>query len=161
MSTVKPIIVLVPGAWHTPEYFGPLISLLSLAGYPCIPISLPSAGAHPAHQSFSEDVAAIRKQITLLVEGGREVVIVMHSGGSVPTTEALRDLSKNEREEQGNKGGVTCLVYIGILLPKAGTSLFETFNSVMQSPDLDPDFVRETNQDYHVVAAVCPPNRTR
>jgi hypothetical protein len=32
--------------------------------------------------------------------------------------------------------------------------MFETFNAVMQSPDLDPEFPREENQDYHVIAAV-------
>ena len=154
MSTAKPIIVLVPGAWHTPENYGPLISLLSIAGYPSIPISLPSAGAHPGHPDFSQDVAHVRKSITSLVEAGKDIVVVMHSGGSVCSSEAVRDLSKKDREGEGKAGGVIRLVYIGILLPKAGTSLFETFNSVMQSPDLDPDFIRETSQDYHVMSDV-------
>jgi hypothetical protein len=77
MSAEKPIIVLIPGAWHTPEGFTPLLTLLSLAGYPCIPLSLPSAGAHPSHPDFSQDVAAIRSTITKLAEAGKEVVVVM------------------------------------------------------------------------------------
>lgn len=154
MSTTKPVIVFIPGAWHTPEGFTPLITLLSLAGYPCIPISLPSAGAHPSHPSFDEDVNSIRKTLTTLVEAGKYVVVVMHSGGSICGSESLSGLSKIECEQQGKEGGVVRLVYIGILLPEKGKSMFETFNAVMTSPELDPDFVREENQDYHVIAEV-------
>ena len=154
MSSSKPVIVLIPGAWHTPEGFTPLITLLSLANYPCIPMSLPSAGAHPGHPDFSQDVAAIHNTVTTLVEGGKEVVVVMHSGGSVPGSEALINLSKTERQKEGKKGGVIRVVYIGILLPKAGKTIYETFNEVIQSPDLDPEYVIDENQDFHVVAEV-------
>lgn len=154
MSTTKPVVVLIPGAFHTPEGFTPLITLLSLAGYPCIPINLPSAGAHPGHPSFDQDVTSIRNTITTLSEASKDVVVVMHSGGSVCGSESLKELSKAEREQEGKKGGVIRLVYIGILLPEKGTSMFETFNAVLTSPDLDPDFVTGENQDFHVIAEV-------
>jgi hypothetical protein len=78
----------------------------------------------------------------------------MHSGGSIPGSEALRSLSKSERQKEGKKGGVIRLVYIGILLPPVGMSMFENFYRVMQSPDLDPDFVRDESEDFHIVAEV-------
>lgn len=81
-------------------------------------------------------------------------MIFRHSGGSIPGSEALINLSKSHLSSQGKKGGVIRLTYIGILLPEKGKSMFETFSAVMQSPDLDPEFPRGENQDYHVIASV-------
>jgi hypothetical protein len=155
MSSSKPIIVFVPGAWHTPEGFTPLITLLSIANYSCIPITLPSINAHPGHPDFSQDVAAIRNTVTTLSDAGKDVVVVMHSNGSVPGSESLLHLSRSERQKEGKNGGVIRVVYIGILLPKAGKTMYETFTEAMQSPDLDPDYVKDENEDFHVVAQVC------
>jgi len=77
----------------------------------------------------------------------------MHSGGSVGGSEAVRGLSKKEREAEGKAGGVVRLVYIGILLPEAGKTMYETFSSVISSPDLDPEFVMPS-QEAHVMAEV-------
>jgi len=145
----KPTIVFIPGFWHTPEGFTPLSKLLQEAGYPTILFSLPSAGAHPGHPDFSQDVSAIRSTILSLADAGKDVVLFTHSGGGVCGSEAARGLSKKER---GGNGGVVKLVYIGILLPKAGKSLFETFGETVQSPDLDPGFVVDTDLSYHVIA---------
>jgi hypothetical protein len=79
----------------------------------------------------------------------------MHSIGSVPGSESLLHLSKSERQKEGKKGGVIRVVYIGILLPKAGKTMYETFTEVIRSPDLDPNYVKDENEDFHVVAPVC------
>jgi pimeloyl-ACP methyl ester carboxylesterase len=154
MAASRPTVVLIPGFWHTSEVFGLLSALLRKANYPIVPFDLPSANAHPGHPDFSQDVAAVRTLVTGLADAGKEVVVLMHSGGSVIGSEALRDLSKEERAAAGKNGGVVRLVYIGILLPKAGTTMMETFMGAITSPDLDPDFVADTNQDAHVIAEV-------
>jgi hypothetical protein len=154
MSSTKPVIVLVPGAWHTPEGFTPLITLLSIANYSCIPISLPSISAHPGHPDFSQDVAAVRNTVTTLANEGKDIVVVMHSNGSVPGSSALLNLSKSERHNEGKTGGVIRVVYMGILLPQKGKTMYETFYGIIQSPDLDPNFVVEQNEDFHVISEV-------
>lgn len=155
MASFKPVVVLIPGAWHTPEGFTPLITVLSTVGYTCIPLSIPSAGAHPGHPNFSQDVTFVQDTLTTLVEAGKDVVVVMHSGGSIPGSQALLHLSKAERQKDGKNGGVIRLVYIGVLLPKLGKTMWETFNEAMESPDLDPDFVKDESEDFHVIAEVC------
>jgi pimeloyl-ACP methyl ester carboxylesterase len=154
MST-KPTIILIPGAWHTTEGFGPLKSFLEKAGYPTQAVDLPSAGAHPGHPNFDQDVVEIRKVVLDLIHEGKEVVVVMHSFGSVIGSEALRDLGKGDREAAGKSGGVIQCVFIGILLPELGKGMYETYMSVMSSPDLDPDFEVEQDQSAFVVAEVC------
>lgn len=151
MAASKPTVVFVPGFWHTTEGFGALSALLRKAGYPTVPFDLPSAGAHPGHPDFSQDVAAFRDLVTGLADAGKDIVVVMHSGGSIIGGEGLRDLGKKER---GGKGGVVRLVYIAILLPEAGMTMMQKFTSVITSPDLDPDFVLDTNMDSHVISEV-------
>ncbi|KAF7885425.1 uncharacterized protein EAF02_003934 [Botrytis sinoallii] len=152
MINSKPTVVFIPGFWHTPEGFTPLAKVLEKEGYPSVLVNLPSAGAHPGHPDFSQDVAAIRKIIIELADEGKEVMVVMHSGGSVSGSEASRDLGKKERQAEGKNGGIVRVIYIGILLPSAGKTMFETFQGVVSRPDLDPDFVIDPDQSFHVFA---------
>ena len=132
----------------------PLTAILQKEHYPTALVDLPSAGAHPGHPDNSQDVAAIRKIVTDLADAGKDVLLVMHSGGSISGSNAVEGLSKKEREANGKKGGVVRLFYIGILLPDEGKSIYETFQTVVASPDLDPDFVIDSDQSFHVIAQV-------
>ena len=154
MASTRPSVVFIPGFWHTSEGFSPLAALLRKAGYPTTPIDLPGANTHPSLPDFTQDVATTQKIVTELADAGKEVIVVMHSGGSISGSEALRNLGRKQRLAEGKKGGVVRVVYIGILLPKAGTTMMETFTSVVTSPDLDPDFVMDANHDFHVIAEV-------
>ncbi|KAF1992983.1 alpha/beta-hydrolase [Amniculicola lignicola CBS 123094] len=109
----KPTIVLVPGAWHTPEIYDSVVTHLDADDYPTISLPLPSVGASPAHTSFDADVKAIRDCLTQLVEvEEKEVVLVTHSYTGMPGAEAPVGLGKKEREAKGFKGGVIRLVFI-------------------------------------------------
>jgi hypothetical protein len=46
-----PSVLLVPGAWHTPEHLRLLVDELS--GHVALPISLPTRDAGTAHTSFA------------------------------------------------------------------------------------------------------------
>jgi len=153
MADYRPTIVCIPGFWHTSEYFNPLATLLRQSGYPTTLVNLPSAGAHPGDLDFSRDVAAIRSTVIALISSGKDVVLVMHSGGSVSGSEALKGLDKIEQ----GKGTITRVVYIGILLPKSGMTMFERFMGVITSPDLDPEFILDQDQTFHVIAEVFIP----
>ncbi|KAF7896627.1 uncharacterized protein EAF01_009030 [Botrytis porri] len=152
MVNSKPTVVFIPGFWHTPEGFTPLAKLLDKEGYPPVLVNLPSAGAHPGHPDFSQDVAAICKIVTELSNEGKEVLVVMHSGESVSGSEATRNLGKKERQADRKNGGIVRVIYIGILLPKAGKTMFETFQGVVSSSDIDPNFVVDQDQSFHVFA---------
>ncbi|KAG0649136.1 hypothetical protein D0Z07_4235 [Hyphodiscus hymeniophilus] len=154
MVATKPAIVFVPGFWHTSDGFKPLTALLEKENYSTTLIDLPSAGAHPGHPDNSEDVKIIRNVVADLADGGKDVLLVMHSGGSIPGIEAVEGLGRKEREVEGKKGGVVRVFYIGILLPETGKSIYETFQAVVASPELDPDFLIDPDQAFHVIAEV-------
>ena len=118
-------IVFVPGAWHGPEAFGQVSSLLKKEGHKCVGVSLPSVGANPPLKDMSEDVKAVRDAISSEVEQGHDVVVAVHSYGGVPGNEAIKGLTKTDQEAKGKKGGVVKVLFIcAFALPEA-TSLMD------------------------------------
>ncbi|KAK4500224.1 hypothetical protein PRZ48_008411 [Zasmidium cellare] len=109
MSNPKPTFVLIPGAWHPAEIYSATETLLQAHGYPTRALQLPSVGAVPAHEDWSEDVRVIRKCLRALIEEeGKEVVVVAHSVNGLTGSEAVQGLGAQERE----KGGVLRMVYL-------------------------------------------------
>lgn len=107
----KPTIVLVPGVWHKPLIYTDVASHLKKHDYPTVLLPLPSAGAIPPHQDFTEDVTAIRDCLTSLVNKGKDVVLVVHSYTGIPGSKACESLSKKERSAKGETGGVIRIVF--------------------------------------------------
>ncbi|KAF7937424.1 uncharacterized protein EAE98_001738 [Botrytis deweyae] len=91
----KPIIVMVPGAWHKPLIYSKVAQSLEKHGYPTVSLALPSAGAKPSHQDFNGDANSIRERLTELVSAGKDV-----------------GLSKKDQEAKGLKGGLIRYVVI-------------------------------------------------
>ncbi len=119
----KPTIILVPGAWHSPEVYDGVIKYLSSRGYPTETVALPSVGADPPKADFTDDVAAIRARLTeLIVSRGNDVVLVLHSYSGMPGNDASQGLGKLEREKSELAGGVLRLVFLAALIGFEGTS---------------------------------------
>jgi pimeloyl-ACP methyl ester carboxylesterase len=122
--TTKPEFIIVPGAWHSPEAFNSTTILLQNAGYIVHGISLPSVGASPPLQSFDPDVSVIQDAINKLLSSGKDVVIVYHSYGGVPGSEALGEYIKTleSGEKKVGWGIVRRLVYCcAFVLPEGGS----------------------------------------
>ncbi|KAH8654133.1 Alpha/beta hydrolase fold-1 [Tricladium varicosporioides] len=115
----KPTFVFVPGAWHTPSYWDPLINLLEANGYEAIAVSLPSIGGNPATDDFAPDVEKIHKIILELADQGKDIIPVMHSYGGMCGGSAVKGLGKKEREASKLQGGVVRLVYIMAMMDAA------------------------------------------
>lgn len=111
--TLKPTLIFVHGAWHSPSCFSHVIDLLSTAGYKSICVTLPSVGAEPPLKSFDPDVHAIQSAISTAVDAdGEDVIVIMHSYGGSPGSEAIKGFTKVAREGRGKKGGVVRVVYL-------------------------------------------------
>ena len=96
-------------------------------GYPTLGINLPSVNASPALKTFDEDVVAVRAAISSIVDqpGGGEVILVMHSMGGLPGTEATEGFAVDDRKKEKKEGGVVRLVYISAYAMEEGKSVFE------------------------------------
>ncbi|MFE3168239.1 alpha/beta hydrolase [Streptomyces sp. NPDC059224] len=103
-----PSLLLVPGAWHKPEHLQLLID--DLPGIDVHTVALTSCGDDPkALGDMYSDAAAIRGAVEAI---GGPVVVVAHSYGGVPTTEALADAPN-----------VKSIVYLAAFQLDAGDSL--------------------------------------
>lgn len=77
----KPQLVLIPGAWHTPEAFSHIIPKLESHGYAVHTSQLPSVDPNPADPptDLSKDVAVVRDLVIKAIGDGKDVVVVPHS----------------------------------------------------------------------------------
>ncbi|GCB17156.1 pyrethroid hydrolase [Aspergillus awamori] len=122
-----PIIVIVPGAFGTPQGFEKLLPHLTEAGYATHPGSYPSCNpSDPANVSSPQDIAHLRDNVLLplLNEEGKDVVIIAHSYGGVVAGGAARGLAKGTRTTQGQSTGVIGLIYVVGNITLDGESLF-------------------------------------
>ena len=104
----NPAIVLVQGSFQLPEVYYKLADALRTSGYEVHQPSLPTLTEPDlATKTLSDDAAAVRSEVKALVDGGKAVVVVMHSyGGLVGSEAVLKDLSFSQRQSEGLPGGV-------------------------------------------------------
>lgn len=114
----KPLIYILHGAWHSPQYFDAAKTRLEALNYTVICPKQPSTGAIPPVATLYDDASQVRAELDLLVEDGSEVFVVMHSYGGLVGSEAAAGLGKAERSKHGLQGGVIGLMYVcAFLLP--------------------------------------------
>ncbi|MFF4836402.1 alpha/beta fold hydrolase [Streptomyces sp. NPDC001315] len=109
MTDQRPTLVLVPGAWHLPSTYDLLRGELDALGYPSLAVKLPTTGPD-ARGGLRDDADTIRAAIEA-VSG--PVVVVAHSYGGIPATEAVTDLPHVQR-----------LVYLAAFVPDIGESMY-------------------------------------
>ncbi|KAI1171797.1 Alpha/beta hydrolase fold-1 [Nemania sp. FL0916] len=127
---MKPTIFFVPGAWHKPWVFDLVRETLSSRGYETDAIALATAGSDDKTVGVLADAAKIRDALSKLVDAGKDVLVVPHSYGGVPTSSAVQGLSKEQRAADGKPGGIIMLLYMASFTFPAGTSLLEALDGV-------------------------------
>jgi hypothetical protein len=100
-NETKPVIVIIPGAWHVPAHYAHLALKLNSAGYTvdCLELSCTNDEKDLPENTWTEDISIIRNAITSHTEAGRDVAVVMHSFG----------LGKKQKETSGR---VVKLIYM-------------------------------------------------
>lgn len=125
---LKPVIILIHGAWHLPHVWKKVKQRLEAAGYEVYtPRLLTVVGPDPVDYSWRVDVAVIHDIVLPLFEQGREAVIVGHSYGGVVATASVEGQSVADRQSRGLPGGFSAVVYIcAFPIAKRGLSLLST-----------------------------------
>lgn len=139
---VRPTIVLVHAGWHGPETYSLVVPGLEKAGYSITAVTLPSAGQTPAVPDLSEDVKIIHNTVTSNLRIGKDVVLVMHSFGSISGCEALKGVAEELANDHAHQppgvkvGKVMKLAFISAKLVPEGEAVWES------SRDRPPGFQR-------------------
>ena len=134
-TTSKPTLLLVTGSFALPRFYDPTTKLIPSDVHLEIP-HLPSVGLGkdtgrpgPAPTMYDDAKFVLSHIKRLVVDEGKDVVVVAHSYGGVPSTEALgmakeEGLLKEDRRAKGEKGGVVRVAYMTVLVPeKAGNAM--------------------------------------
>ena len=136
-ASSRPAFVFVHGAWHGAQAWERITKPLEAAGHRCVAVSLPSVGAKVALEDFQPDVQAVRTALlNVLDKDHQDCILVMHSYGGLPGTEAARELAKTARFVAGEHtpNGVVRLVYVTSFALTEGQSLA----SWERPPELGP-----------------------
>lgn len=121
----KPTVVLIPGAWHTPEPYQPLLRQLEALGFPTASKKIPSViSPDPAAatdesitaHTITSDVAYARDHIILPELEKSDVVLVVHSYGGIVGGGAAHGLSPADRKAQGKEHAVVGIIYLCALV---------------------------------------------
>ncbi|KAJ4358663.1 uncharacterized protein N0V89_003247 [Didymosphaeria variabile] len=124
----KPTVLFMHGSWHTPAHFAPVRAVFENAGYPTSCPRQPSTRGL-ATVGLAEDAERITSELVTLIEGEeKDVIVVAHSYGGVVATQAVRKrFARQEREKEGEKGGVLRIVYMCAFLLQDGENLMGAF----------------------------------
>lgn len=126
----KPTVLIVHGAWHEPQpAYEPLKLQIESLGYECYMPKLPTAGGDEVRGvTWEADVQAILEVALPLFDQGKEVVLVAHSYGGVPSCIATRGLGVQERAAKGKSGGFRQIIFIAAFaIPAKGMDVLATF----------------------------------
>ncbi|KAL4897236.1 Alpha/beta hydrolase fold-1 [Aspergillus ambiguus] len=140
MELQKPVIVIIPGAYHRPIHYRKVADPLRAQGYKVLSFDLAVCGEEVNPElSFFDDAAIIREHLLPLLDQGKKAVIVSHSYGSLPVTALVDGLTIAERTEKGLEGGIAAVISIaGFVFPARGKSIFGN----KQNPPTPPYQIR-------------------
>ncbi|KAF2489457.1 alpha/beta-hydrolase [Lophium mytilinum] len=121
MSSTNPTILIVPGSFSPPYFYTPISDSLRAAGYDTYVIYLPSIGRKPGPApTMLDDAAYIADAATKVADEGKDILLVAHSYGGIPATQAIKGLAKTQRKQAGKAGGIVRLAYLSALAPLVG-----------------------------------------
>ncbi|KAI7240514.1 hypothetical protein KC330_g1275 [Hortaea werneckii] len=145
----QPTVLIVHGAFHVPQHFDHLASLLRQAGYQVEVPALPSIGIEQDPGNALElDAGFLCDRLEKLVWGqGMEVVVLMHSYGGQCGSEAVAKFLEQHHQQQQEQqaavhpshsdpstsqhtrhnGSINHLIYLNSALLSPGKTFLETF----------------------------------
>ncbi|KAL9054495.1 MAG: hypothetical protein Q9162_004141 [Coniocarpon cinnabarinum] len=130
-------VVIVRGAWATPELYASFMNCLFTHGWEVRCPLLPTCNnARPPTSTRDDDVRTIREAVCSLIENGYPVFILMHSyGGVVGGEAAVEDLSSFQRSLAGLPGGIARLVYMSAFIIIPGENIVDAQKHILGGTD--------------------------
>ena len=108
--------IFVPGFWEGPQAWDGIRRILSPRYETHAPVFLSTGhsirSGPPVWPTVMDDVAAVQQCIASVVNQGKSVIVVSHSGGGIVGSAAVEGLTKGEREAAGKPGGVVRSAFI-------------------------------------------------
>ncbi|KAM0280038.1 hypothetical protein ACHAO9_011431 [Fusarium lateritium] len=126
LTTEKPVIAIVHGAWHRPSHYKAFAQSLTSKGFTVIQPENVTAGIPEdiKGKTHLDDVEAIRKALQPSLDEGKRIILICHSYGGIPGSAAVDGYQVHEREEKGLSGGISHVIFVtSFAFPVKGLSL--------------------------------------
>ena len=125
MASTKPMVLVIPGAWHPPIAYAPILDALGISALDADVATLPSFNPRDHFTpACTADAKAVREKIlSLLDDATRDVLLLIHSYGGIPAGGAAHGLSKRARAREGKTTGVVGLIYMAAFVVPEGQTL--------------------------------------
>ncbi|KAF2831148.1 alpha/beta-hydrolase [Ophiobolus disseminans] len=110
MNVTNPTILFVPGSFAPPTIYAATIAHMRNLGFPSVALELPSTVKRMplAPATMLDDASVITRAVETILSQGKEVVVVSHSYGGTPMSQALVGLD------------VKRMIYVTAIAPKVG-----------------------------------------
>lgn len=141
---MPPTLVLVHGAWHCSKHFEPLTKVLNAHGYKTICVDCPSTNDTQTRATLQDDCEAVRSAILRELKTA-DVLVVAHSYGGLPASDATQGLSQAARSASGHATSVVGIAYICAAVLPAGISFLTALGgspAPLHDLSADDGFVR-------------------
>ncbi|KAK5119307.1 hypothetical protein LTR85_007663 [Meristemomyces frigidus] len=123
MSSTKPAIVLVHGAYHRPAHLDEVALLIRQQGYEVEVPALPSVGAEKdPGDALSKDAATVAQTLRGLTEDGKDVVMSMHSYGGMAVATLCEEQKSATSASDHTRGRVVSLIFLSAYVLHKGDS---------------------------------------
>ncbi|KAM0448886.1 hypothetical protein ACHAO4_008111 [Trichoderma viride] len=122
ISTPRPHVLIIPGAWHPASTMASFASALEEAGFPATVVPTRSVGTRDV--TVQDDEAQAKALLQPLLDEGKDVIVLGHSYGGFVITGLIAGLDKRSREAQGLSGGILGVVYLSAFIPIEGETTF-------------------------------------
>lgn len=111
MTSEKPVILVVHGAFHRPIHYNRVLESLREKGFTAVAPTLPTTGIVPDFD-YEDDVKVINQALGPLLDAGKQVIIVAHCFGALPASHCVEGESVAERKECGMSGGIKAYINV-------------------------------------------------
>ncbi|KAH9885568.1 hypothetical protein F4778DRAFT_507479 [Xylariomycetidae sp. FL2044] len=109
---------------HPPLLYSPLKRALEARGYEVLIPRLATLGSDKSDIHWNADVSKLMDTATPLFEEGREVVLMGHSYGGIPSCIATKGNTVSDRRAMGKTGGFSQIIFLcAFALPARGMSV--------------------------------------
>jgi hypothetical protein len=120
MST-PPTVIIAHGAFHQAAQYIDFDAALHEVGLKEVRIpQLPSASHNPPEDAFAQDVAVLKKTMQSCLSSGRDVMLIAHSYGAMPLSDALADIPHLTNKDHVKVLGV---IFVAAMVPEEGEDL--------------------------------------
>ncbi|KAF4468475.1 alpha beta hydrolase family domain-containing [Fusarium albosuccineum] len=123
--TASEALILIVGAWHTPQHYHKLVKQLEANGVRVICEQLPTNNnVVPPNTKIEDDVRFIKNMVAKEAAVGTQLTVIGHSWGGIVSSAALAEFAV---KPGSGEGGVVDIIFMCAFIPSEKDSLAGLF----------------------------------